>query len=192
MNISKLSVKPKFYVCVDYARDLDVGINIAQFLISLGIPTLPPTFKFIIGGCAIDNDKFKKMFDNDVVVVCVSRLYRTSSLKLVRKLSLFHKILHLIFPIKFYLGSLSKLKNGLYVIILHMPTIERVKASPLAVLIHELLHLGRIEDCENEWCLGCGHGYLFTMCENCSKLFNEIINRFCVDIYEVLLNADND
>jgi len=188
-------MKTVFYVCVEDNRDLEIGMNIAHFLLSLGIPTLKPTFKLNIGGCLVDRyNDFKKMYDfNDIILVCVSRTYRKLNWVLSKhSLSPLDRILHFVFPRKFYLGSFGEFKNGLRFIMLHMPTIEKVKASPLAVFIHEFLHLKRPEECKTSGCLGHGHPKTFWMCKECSDLFHEIVNEFGVGVDEVVLHESNN
>lgn len=94
-----------------------------------------------------------------------------------RKLPFLDKLRSILFPNSFALGfCYESADKPVFDIILSMDIIDRLKAEPLGVFIHELLHLKRPSDCPTEGCIGRRYYKEYFICEKCSKLLEDIVN----------------
>jgi len=186
---------PLFYICVDNADDLGAAWRIYTFLRLGGAKhVFCPVFK--LQTCVLFDekllDRLKKKYEK-IVIVCLSRrvvlLRREGRILLSpwKRLSFLDKLRYVLytrFPKLFYwryfeyffLGAFNRRDKQIIEILLPMDLIEKTGSEPLAVFIHELLHIGREEDCPVEGCIGRSYTRAgWGMCKECRKLLKEII-----------------
>lgn len=181
--------QPLFYICVEQTRDFSVGLEIYYFLCTLGVKAniWHPAFS---SGCL--RNKFRRdkksvlsVFKecSKVVLICVSRdilLLPLSKgiVEISSERNFLYRLKSILFSKRFVLGVFHYLDKDKQIanICLSMNAISRQKIDPLAVFIHELLHLKRYSDCSTKGCIGRCYCKKYFICEKCVKLLNEIVN----------------
>ena len=186
-----------FYVCVENPDDLSVAWRIYTFLRLMGAKyVFCPVFKQTC--ILLDKklqSKLKRKFEK-IVVVCIMRgailirrddrilLYPWKRMSLLDKLKyalyirLYTKLPRFISRYFWYfsLGAFNWEDKQIAEILLSMDIIEKGSEDPLAVFIHELLHIKRLEHCSVEGCIGNIYNKAgYVMCKECRKLLKEII-----------------
>lgn len=69
-------------------------------------------------------------------------------------------------------------------IVLDMVLIKKILSHPLDVVLHELLHLERVnKECTDKCCLGRGYNLkhergIHGFCDNCRRLLNKVVNKY--------------
>ncbi len=173
-------IKKKFkgiVICCENNRYIKDALEIKQFFNDLNIKVL---FNYPSIGTCIKKDGLK-----NCLLICLTNAYvlkhkkgfiEPSKLKnKEKKIYLSKRVGKL-----FYCGIINKSKNDYYITI-DMNLINRMVANPLDIILHEILHIKRIEECNTKSCMGHGGNVnniycQDSLCNNCLKLFKKIIN----------------